>query len=154
MALKATMWAPRFGKLMGTFCLADQRENATYTTMYIKLENVQHCGGEPEQADRKLMSGWVMKHSMFSASWHNRSLTNSTTMDLLNATDFSLCTSIVYQACLTSVCSDHLSCSLWRRLCNLAPDAICLSHSVDSSAMSYTVRNPPSYSVDPSHRTL
>ena len=40
-------------------------------------------------------------------------------------------------ACLTSVRSDRLpSCSLWRRRCSLAPDAICLSYSVDSSALS------------------
>ena len=144
--------------------------NGLYTSYYIAetndllelcmckyniLENVQHCGGEPEQADRILTSGCVMKHSMFSASWHNGSLTNSTAMDLLNAADSSPCTSIVYQACLISVPSDHLlSFSLWCWLCNLAPDAICLSHSVDLSALSYTVRNPPSYSVDPLHRTL
>ena len=42
----------------------------------------------------------------------------------------------------------------WRQLCSLAPDTICLSHSVDSSALSYMVRNPRSYSVDPSHRML
>ena len=55
-------------------------------------------------------------------------------------------------ACLTSVCSDHLpSCSLWRRHCSLAPDAICLSHSVNSSALSYTVRI---LCRNPLHRTL
>ena len=40
-----------------------------------------------------------------------------------------------------------LSCSLWRRRCSLAPDAICFSHSVDSSALTYTVRSPPSRSI-------
>ena len=54
--------------------------------------------------------------------------------------------------CLTSVRSNCLpSCSLWRRHCSLAvalssharhPEAICLSQSVDSSALSYTVRSP------------
>ena len=86
----------------------------------------------------------------------NPSLSNSTLMDPLNATDSSQCTRRLSSlACLTSVHSDHLpSCSLWRQRCSLAPDAICLSHSVDSSALSYTVRSPLSHSVDPSHRTL
>ena len=44
--------------------------------------------------------------------------------------------------------SDRLpSCSLWCWHCSLALDAICLSHSVDSSTLSYTVRSP-----HPSHR--
>ena len=79
-------------------------------------------------------------------------------MDLLNATDSSPCSYVdrlSSLACLTLVRSDCLfSCSLWRRLYSLAPDAICLSHSVDSSALSYTVRNLPSYSVDLSHRSF
>ena len=37
-----------------------------------------------------------IQHSVFSASWHNGTLTNSTPMDLLNVTDSSPCTSIVY----------------------------------------------------------
>ena len=49
---------------------------------------------------------------------------------------------------LTSVRSDRLpSCSLWCLCCSLTPEAICLSHSVDSSALSYTVRSPPSQSI-------
>ena len=79
-------------------------------------------------------------------------VSNSTPMDLLNATDSSQCTSRLSSlACLTSV---PLSCSLWRQRCSLAPDEICLSYSVDSSALSYTERNLPSHSVHPSHRTL
>ena len=43
--------------------------------------------------------------------------------------------------------SDRLpSCSLWCWHCSLALDTICLSHSVDSSTLSYTVR-----STHPSH---
>ena len=77
------------------------------------------------------------------------SLSNSTPMDSLNATDSSPGTGRLSSlACLTSVRSDHLpSCSLWCRCCSLAPNAICLSHSVDSSALSYTVRSPPSRSI-------
>jgi len=78
------------------------------------------------------------------------SLSNSLAIDPLNATDSSLCVRCLSSLpCLTSVHSDCLpSCSLWCWHCSLAPDAICLSHSVDSSALSYTVRSPPS------HRTL
>ena len=74
----------------------------------------------------------------------------ATLMEPLNATDSSLCTyRLSSLACLTSVCSDRLpSCSLWRH-CSLAPNAICLSHSVDSLALNYmyTVRSPPSWSI-------
>ena len=67
----------------------------------------------------------------------------------LNATDSSSCMRHLSSlACLTSVRSDHLpSCSLWCQHCSLAPDAICFSHSVHSSALSYTVRSPPSWSI-------
>jgi len=80
------------------------------------------------------------------------SLCNFMLMDPLNATDSSLCmrclSNLGCLACLTSVRSDRLpSCSLWRQRCSLAPDAISLSHSVDSSALSYTVRNPPSQTI-------
>ena len=58
-------------------------------------------------------------------------------------------------ACLISVRSDRLlSCSLFALALQSRSRCICLSHSVDSSALNYTVRNLPSYSVDPSHRTL
>ena len=90
------------------------------------------------------------------------SLSNSTLMAPLNTTESSLCTLCLSSlGCLTLVRSDRLpSCSLWRWRCSLAvalsshsrrsrcPEAICLSHSVDSSALSYTVRSPSS------HRTL
>ena len=80
------------------------------------------------------------------------SLSNSTLMDLLNATDSSPCTCRLSSlACLNSVPSDHLpSCSLWHRRCSLVPDTFCLQHFVDSLVLSYTL----SLSVDPSHRTL
>ena len=67
-------------------------------------------------------------------------------MDPLNATDSLpfMCRLSLSLACLTSVRSD---CFLWRRRCSLAPDAICLLRSVDSSALSYTVRSPPSQSI-------
>ena len=86
------------------------------------------------------------------------SLCNSMLMDPLNATDSSQCTHRLSMslACLTSVCSERLpSCFLWRRHCSLAPDTICLSHSVDSSVLCYTVRTGV-LSCDPSasHRTL
>ena len=102
------------------------------------------------------MSDVIYSNSMFSTSWHNGSLTNFMLMDVLNVTDSSLHKSIIYQASLPYlVCSDHfLSCSLWRRLCSLTPDAIYLSHLVDSSALSYTVRSPRSFSAVLSHRTL
>ena len=61
------------------------------------LENVEHCGAEPEQPDRISMSD--VTYSKFSVQCkHNGTLTNSTPMDLLNVTDSSLCTPIVYQA--------------------------------------------------------
>ena len=74
---------------------------------------------------------------------------NSMAVNPLNATDSSSCMRHLSSlACLTSVRSDHLpSCSLWRQHCSLAPDAICFSHSVHSSALSYTVRSPPSWSI-------
>ena len=90
------------------------------------------------------------------------SLSNSMPMD--PATDFPLCMRCLSSlSCLISVHSDRLpSCCLWRQHRSLAvqpfpltPDAICLSHSVDSSALSYTVRSPSciqSISVDSSHR--
>ena len=71
-------------------------------------------------------------------------------MDPLNATDSSpcMCCLSLSLACLTSVHSDHLpSCFLWRRHCSLASDAICLLRSVDSSALSYTVKSLPSQSI-------
>ena len=71
-------------------------------------------------------------------------------MDPLNATDSlpCMCRLSLSLACLTLVCSDHLpSCFLWRQCCSLAPNAICLLCSVDSSALSYTVRSPPSQSI-------
>ena len=99
----------------------------------------------------ELMSD-VTSLKMFSASWHDGPLTiyNSMLMDPLNATDSlpCMCRLSLSLACLTSVCSDHLpSCFVWRRRCSLAPDAICLLHSVDSSALSYTVRSPLSQSI-------
>ena len=80
------------------------------------------------------------------------SLSNSTPMDPLNATDSSPCTcrlsSLGCLACLTSVRSHRLpSCSLWCWRCSFVPNAICLSHSVDSSVLSYTMRNPPLPSI-------
>ena len=86
----------------------------------------------------------IFKILMYSASWYDKPLlSNSTLMDPLNVTNSSPCTCHLSSlACLTSVCSDCLpSCSLWCQRCSLAPDAICLSHSVDSSALSYTVRS-------------
>ena len=99
----------------------------------------------------ELMSD-VTSLKMFSASWHDGPLTiyNSTMMDPLNATDSSpcMCRLSLSLACLTSVCSDHFpSCFLWRRHCSLASDAICLLRSVDSSALSYTVKSLPSQSI-------
>ena len=86
------------------------------------------------------------------------SLCNSMLMDPLNATDSSQCMRRLSLSlvCLTSVCSERLpSCFLWRRHCSLAPDTICLSHSVDSLVLCYTVRTRV-LSCDPSesHRTL
>ena len=86
------------------------------------------------------------------------SLCNSMLMDPLNATDSSQCMRrlSLSLACLTSVRSECLpSCFLWCRHCSLAPDANCLSHSVDSSVLCYTVRTGV-LSRDPSasHRTL
>ena len=77
-------------------------------------------------------------------------------MDPLNATNSSPCTlHLSSLACLTLVRSDRLpSCSLWHQCYSLAvafsshSSAICLSQSVDSSALSYTARRPSS------HRTL
>ena len=76
------------------------------------------------------------------------SLSNSTLMDPLNTTDSSPCMCCLSSlACLASVRSDHLpSCSLWHWCCSLTPDEICLSHSVDSSALK--VRSPLAHSVD------
>ena len=54
-------------------------------------------------------------------------------------------TSLPYLGLLSADCLP--SCSLWRRCCSLATDTICLSHSVDSSVLSYTVRSPLSRSI-------
>ena len=74
-------------------------------------------------------------------------------MDPLTVVDSSPCmvclSSLAY---LTSVRSDHLPfCSLWHWRCSLAlalplaPDAICLLHSVDSLVLSYTLVSPSSH---------
>ena len=54
---------------------------------------------------------------------------------------------VVYQAYLGPSSDCLPSCSLWHWRCSLALDTICLSHSVDSSVLSYTVRSPPSRSI-------
>ena len=78
------------------------------------------------------------------------SLSNSTPMDPLNTTDSSPCTlHLSSLACLTSVCSDRLLFapalqSSSSPFLSLQTHAISLSRSVDSSALSYTVRSPSS----------
>ena len=124
----------------------------TGTRSWIKLENVEHCGASLSELIMALMSWWVMtdvkfKFFMFSASWHDGPLTiwlhadGSSECDRL-LTVYTLRLSSL--ACLTLFRSDRLPscCSLWRQRCSLAPDAICLSHSVDSWALTYTVRSP------------
>ena len=121
----------------------------------VKLGDVEHCGGEPERADTGILCHWWVDEwcNIFSAKCVDTmdpSLSNSTLMDPLNATDSSLCMHrlSLSLACLTSVRSDRVpSCSYWCQHCSLAPDAICLLHSVDSSVLSYTVRSPLSRSI-------
>ena len=76
------------------------------------------------------------------------SLFNSTPMDPLNATDSSPCTCRLSSlVSLTSVRSNRLLPVLFGAGAAVSPpEAICLSHSVHLSALSYTVRNPPSQS--------
>ena len=84
------------------------------------------------------------------------SQSNSMPMGLLSVTeDSSPCTRHLSSlACLTSVCSDRLySWSFWCQHCSLASSSPflllqkwSLSHSVDSSALSYTVRSPVAFS--------
>ena len=70
-------------------------------------------------------------------------------MDQLNATDSSPCTCHLSSlACLTLVCSDRLPVSLAPALQSSSSPFLSLqTHSVDSSALSYTVRSPPSHLV-------
>ena len=65
------------------------------------------------------------------------SLSNFTPMDLLNAADSS-----PYMSALVTFAPVLFGAD--------APDTICLLHSVESLALNYTVRSPPSQSVDPS----
>ena len=120
---------------------------SSWEQIYI-LENVEHCEGEPEQADTGILCHWWGRAW---ASWYRGifichwwvdewcnifkiqcsvqvdtmvpSLSNSKPMDLLNVTDSSSpCTSHLSSlACLTSVHSDCLpSCSLWHQHYSLA----------------------------------
>ena len=77
------------------------------------------------------------------------SLSNPTLMDQLNATDSSPCMCRLSSlACLTLVCSDRLPVSLAPALQSSSSPFLSLqTHSVDSSALSYTVRSPPSHLV-------
>ena len=104
---------------------------------------------------------FISRACLNSPEMKDPSLSNSTPMDLLNATDSSPCTCIDQaQPAFPPLWSTLLLLSLAPMLPSssspfpLAPDAICLSHSGNSSALSYLVRSPLSHSVDPSHRSF
>ena len=85
------------------------------------LENVEHCGGEPERADRNITDEWMS--DVTSSNFDSVQVDTitiqlhadgSTEHDRL-LTMYASCIKPSL-ACLTPVHSDHLpSCSLWRR---------------------------------------